>query len=425
MKQPQSAPPPVALAAPQPAHWWRHAPLLRRFVSDLLHAELGMMRCGRAGLPPLPWADSLHLEADVGADSLERYALATALSSSLHLHDSGAEQGLLDGATLAHWIACADHGLNQVAERLTFKTSGSSGVPKHCTHRLDLLWQEACFFAARLPQARRIVVAVPAHHIYGFLFSVLLPLACGLAPVDVIDARRMLPAQLVGQTVPGDVIIGYPELWSALAEQAPCWPSGVTGVTSTAPCPTALALQLSGAGLTLLEVYGSSESAGVGWRSDPRQPYALLPFWRRAAGDTLLRLAPDGTQFDCDCQDQIDWRDETLFVPVGRRDQAVQVGGVNVHPAQVAALLQRHPGVGHAHVRLMRPDEGQRLKAFVVPAADYDAATLVAQLAHWVREHLPAAARPVSFTLGAALPTNRQGKLTDWIITDGPHADTP
>lgn len=411
---------------PPCVNWWHDGALLRRFVSDFMHAELSMMRRGRAGLPSLPWPQSWQLEADLGVDSLERHALATALSACLHLHQSGADQALLECVTLEQWIACARKGLDHYSAELSFKTSGSSGVPKSCPHTLDMLWQEACFFAAQFGHARRIVYAVPAHHIYGFLFSVLLPLALTPARAALVDARNMLPMQLIAQAADGDVIIGYPELWAAVARQAPSWPAGVTGVTSTAPCPRDVALQLTASGLLLAEIYGSSESAGVGWRSDARQPYVLLPYWRRGeAGDTLLRQASNGSELRCDCQDQIDWHGEHSFVPVGRHDQAVQVGGTNVYPAQVAQVLKRHPGVSEAHVRLMRADEGQRLKAFVVAAHLGGAECLPDQLAAWVRQRLPPAARPVSFTIGAALPMNRQGKLIDWIISDGPGVGEP
>lgn len=397
--------------------WWRDGTLLRRFVSDLIEGELILMRRGRAGLPPLPWLDSVELEADLGVDSLERHALATALSACLHLPGSGAGQTLLRCATLAQWIACAADGLEGCGGAISFQTSGSSGVPKSCTHRLDMLWEEACFLAAQLPQARRIVSAVPAYHIYGFLFSVLLPLASAAQSIASTDARGLAPAALVAQTQSGDVIVGYPELWSAIAGLPPAWPAGVVGVTSTGPCARDVARRLAASGLFLAEVYGSSESAGVGWRTDANEPYELLPHWRRdGSGDTLVRQAPDGTAHRCECQDRIAWQDERRFVPAGRRDAAVQVGGVNVFPAQVAELLKRHPGVGGAQVRLMRPDEGRRLKAFIVPAHPGGGDDLADQLVPWVRQRLPPAARPVSFTVGSALPVNRQGKPADWII---------
>jgi acyl-CoA synthetase (AMP-forming)/AMP-acid ligase II len=48
----------------------------------------------------------------------------------------------------------------------------------------------------------------------------------------------------------------------------------------------------------------------------------------------------------------------------------VQVAGVNVWPQRVAEALRAHPDVLDAVVRPMRADEGERLKAFVVPRPD-------------------------------------------------------
>jgi len=193
--------------------WWRHPPLLQRYVSDLIHAELCLMRLSGAGLPPLPWGASTDLETDLGVDSLERQGLAVALASSLQMAGDGADGGLLRAATLEALCVCAAGSLERSSDRITFKTSGSSGVPKSCVHQLDLLWQEAVFFAGQLPAAQRIVCAVPAHHIYGFLFTVLLPLA---AQAPVLDARHMLPSALPQQARPGDVIVGFPGYWQAL-----------------------------------------------------------------------------------------------------------------------------------------------------------------------------------------------------------------
>ncbi|OEZ95367.1 long-chain-fatty-acid--CoA ligase [Duganella sp. HH101] len=361
-------------ALPAAPDWWRERALLRRVVADLMHTELCLMRHGSAGMPGLPWPERIELDAELGIDSLERYALASALAAALHLPPQTDLQPLLGAVTLGQWCDALGEAIGAGSGLISFKSSGSSGVPTRSTHRLDLLWQEARFFAAQLPQARRLLYAVPSHHIYGFLFTVLLPLAYRPAPA-LVDLRRMLPAALRQQAEDGDVVVAYPELWAALAQAVPRWRAGAAGVTSTAPCPPALARQLADGGLRLLEVYGSSETAGVGWRSDADAPYALLPYWRHAAGgDVLQRPAADDGLLEVRCPDRIDWRDGRRFVPDGRRDHAVQVAGVNVYPAQVAALLARHPAVRAAHVRLMRPDEGARLKAFVVPLRPGDTA---------------------------------------------------
>lgn len=45
----------------------------------------------------------------------------------------------------------------------------------------------------------------------------------------------------------------------------------------------------------MVEVYGSSETAGIGWRDEPEEPYRLLPHWSVGDdGETLAREHPDG-----------------------------------------------------------------------------------------------------------------------------------
>jgi acyl-coenzyme A synthetase/AMP-(fatty) acid ligase len=96
---------------------------------------------------------------------------------------------------------------------------------------------------------------------------------------------------------------------------------------------------------------------------------------------------------------------------------AVQVGGINVFPGKVAEVLKEHPAVLDACVRLMRPDEGNRLKAFVVARApDADLGALEQQLIGWTRDRLGAPERPLAFSFGAQLPAQANGKPADWII---------
>jgi len=395
------------------AHWWRHGPSLQRVVADLLHGELASLRPGRP-LAALPWPASLDMRRDLGADSLELMGLATALEAQLHLRQ-GAGTLQLTHARVADWIDAARAGLDADGRALTFRTSGSSGAPKPCMHPLALLWQEVAALAPLVPGRRRIVSLVPSHHIYGFLFTVLLPRHLGIA--DVCDLRGHAPAALAARLQSGDLVVGYPDLWRAFAHAAGSLPPDVVGVTSTAPCPPDVARGALGTGLArLVQVYGSSETAGVGWRDDPQGDYGLFPYWSRdERSDNLVRACPDGTSKAVALQDRLVWREDGSFQPDVRIDQAVQVGGVNVFPAYVADVLRLHPAVLDASVRRMRPDEGARLKAFVVPR-DGAAADLQATLHDWLRERLAAAECPAAYTFGPRLPRGASGKLADWII---------
>jgi 4-coumarate--CoA ligase (photoactive yellow protein activation family) len=404
---------------PAQSAWWEDKAAMQRFVASLVAGELSTMRLTGPAPPPQPWSAELHIGRDLGADSLELMSLASALAEALQMHESGIEDYLLVRQTLGEWTHIAQTSLSRFSARLTFRTSGSTGAPKSCSHQLDALWQEVNEFLPLLQGTRRIFSAVPSHHIYGFLFTMLLPAALGVAAGDVIDLRSGSAARLAQQLREGDLVIGHPEFWRAAVRSVPAFPPGVTGITSTAPCPEQISAALQQAGLArLLQIYGSSETAGVGWRSSHDQPYQLLSYWRRAGddGSALSRFAA-GDSLARHCQDTLTWMDEQRFLPAGRVDQAVQVGGINVFPERVRRELLLHPDVLDVSVRLMRPDEGNRLKAFIVPRdAGADQAGLHATLNAWAGARLTAPERPRAFSFGNALPTDGKGKSADWAL---------
>lgn len=397
--------------------WWEQTGVLHRLLSDLISAELAALR-RRPLARSQPWAPNLHLAHDLDADSLELLTLATSVSQMLHIHRSGIDDYLLARLELDDWASVALTSLQQFSNELTFRTSGSSGQPKPCTHQLAWLWQEADALYALLGDRRRVLSAVPCHHIYGFLFTVLLPQTMGLDAGQVIDMRASGPAALATSLRPGDMIVAHPDYWRALLRLGITFPHDIIGTSSGAPCPDDIAHGLRAAGLSrLIQMFGSSETAGIGWRDHEAAPYVCLPYMRAQDTATVVRTLPDGTSVALSLPDHLDWEDGQHFRPRGRRDHVVQVGGVNVSPARAAQVLETHPAVQQASVRLMRHDEGNRLKAFVVPqVASQNHCALAEELAAWVRNHLAPAERPATFTFGNQLPRQSNGKPADWII---------
>lgn len=398
---------------PDPTRWWHSESELSRFVSDLVAGELACLRPG-GELPAQPWSGDLPLDhGGLDGDSLELLALATAVAEATHMHRSGVEDYLLAHRTLGDWAAIVATSLEHFSGEMTFRSSGTTGVPVSSSHELGALVQEIRELARLLPERRRLLCAVPAHHIYGFLFSVLLPAELG---IPVLDIRSRVPAGLSTQLRAGDLVVGHPTFWAAFARTVPAVPAGVTGVTSTAPCPPELAAELIAHGLErLVQVYGSSETSGIGWRATPDGDYHLLDHWRRRGETTLIRSLPDGSEREHALPDRLCWSGERRFRLAGRRDGAVQVGGINVVPSDVAARLREHPAIREAAVRAMRPEEGSRLKAFIVPREDPSSSRhLVAELTEWCNTHLAVAERPKSFTFGECLPRGALGKLADW-----------
>ena len=403
-----------------PVEWWQQNEVMLRLICDLITAEFANIRPSGATLPPRPWPASMHIRDDLGADSLELLQLATALAEMLRLHESGTEDFLLARPTIADWISIAQAALERFSSTLTFHTSGSTGTPKSCTHLLADLWQEALELATLLPARRRVLSAVPCHHIYGFIFTILLPHALNSASAEVIDLRGSSPARLRQLLDQGDLVIGHPTFWKAASTLLPGIADDVVGVSSTAPCPDSLTEALRAAGLCrLLQIFGSSETAGIGWRDHETAPYALFNHWQRDPlhEALLIRRRVDGSMQSIEFPDTLAWHDDRHFSPGARRDAAVQVGGINVFPAVVRRVLLAHPAVCDAAVRLMRSDEGARLKAFIVAhETHFDQAALHQAIEDWVRQHLTPPERPRAFTFGARCPVGPDGKDADWII---------
>jgi acyl-CoA synthetase (AMP-forming)/AMP-acid ligase II len=191
----------------------------------------------------------------------------------------------------------------------------------------------------------------------------------------------------------------------------------ITILTGAAPMPPEVMRALIRNGFRVFEMFGSSEIGVVCCRNNPDEPFCLLPHVERGTGEhegTLERLLPDGTLLRYPLLDAITWTGERSLRPGKRLDEAVQVASVNVYPRRVGSVLEQHEGVRECLVRLMRQDEGYRLKAFVVPRPGWDEKALREALADFARKHLSDEERPARYSFGDDIPRGLVGKPADW-----------
>ena len=354
-------------------------------------------------------------EEDLGLDSLARLDLVGSVSRFFCLADSGAEDLLLIHRDLDDWVRIVGAHLERLGPtaRFGFETSGSRGKPKRVVHDgqdLDAEVREILSVILAVQQLRiqwpaRIVTAVPPRHIYGFLWSALLPERAGL---QVLELHRSSGEALFRHCLPGDVVIGTPFTWERAAGLGSPLPSGITGITSGAPSTTetweaAASLRLD----RLIEVYGSTETGGLGWRTSSETPFRLSgrvdrrgqEVWRRSCGSEVA------------LQDHLVWRGPDRFDITGRLDDVVQVAGTNVSLEEVVRVLCAVDGVAEATVRL---HEG-RIRALIVPDAS---GRSIEQLENAVRacvmRSLDPPARPDRFLFAPALPRTAMGKPAHW-----------
>ena len=388
-----------------------HPPFSRNSIAcivlDLLREEVAASRRGAAAaMRPAAWTEATRVDADgLDLDSLERLNVAAALNEFFHLHEYGAEDYLLAATLVGEWCDVVEQSLRETGTHLTFRTSGSTGTPKRCTHRLAELRAEAAGWAEYLGSPTQLIALVPSHHIYGTLFTAMLPdLLGGGCRVD-----RAAGADAVARAGPGAVVIATPTIWAYLGRSLLAFPPGLTGVSSTAPMPGRLAHQLGGQRLArLVEVYGSTETAGIAVRDRHDAPFRLLDRWTRTEAGELAPRDGDPVAMP----DSAEWLDDRHFAVRGRIDGAVQIGGLNVFPDRVRDVLLSHAGVAEAAVRL-DADTG-RLKAFVVPAAQAARETLAAELDRWCGARVADVERPRRIAVGANLPRGAMGKPANW-----------
>ena len=302
---------------------------------------------------------------------------------------------------------------------ITFLTSGSTGEPKPCTHLESHLRQEITSVAPLVEDRTSALVTAPMHHMYGFTFGLLLPLSLDI-PIRSVPP---LPTLVEAQMTPGDIVVGIPLLWSQLGAmrnwqvEASEVGRDITIFTATAPTPPEVLNALLSNSFRVIEFFGSSEVGVVCCRMSPDTPFELLPHVDRGKGEyasALIRHLPDGEVRQYPVQDNITWVSERHLKPGARIDKAVQVGGINVYPQYVASRLEEVDGVKQCFVRLMRPEEGQRLKAFVVPERNWDVNKLHESLVRFARQELSDAQRPTLYAFGKDIPRGLVGKPADW-----------
>lgn len=407
---------------------WTREDVLR-VLRDIIRAHLASV----PGAAQYSDSDAASWSADtrVGGpsleiDSIELIGLRARVAEFFHTYESGIDDHLGRDPRLGAWADVVLACLQQRAERLTFLTGGSTGVPKPCVHATALLEQECDALVALFHDRARVVALVPSHHLYGYLFTVLLPRRLG---VPVFDARGWGPGALSRELEAADLIVSFPAAWSGLVTAgAPL--KGAVGACSAGACPPGVWRGVLDAGLSkMIEFYGSTETGGVAWRDRSDADLRLHGFWRRGTfnPEALERQQPAGAGLlgggvwrEHALMDRVEFTGERTFRLAGRVDHAVKVAGINVFPARVAAVLREHPKVADASVRLMRAEEGDRLKAFVVPSAfagpagSVDAGALRGELDAWCHDRLGAPERPRRWSFGPALPVGAMGKPADW-----------
>jgi O-succinylbenzoic acid--CoA ligase len=314
---------------------------------------------------------------------------------------------------------------------LVMPTSGTTGEPKAALLTADNLTSSAEATHERLGGPGTWLLALPLTHIAGIQVLVR-SIVAGTTPQiqHIEDGFRVEDFILATGALNASASVERRYTALVPTQLARLLGGGATGALTTydgvligaSATPPALLARARDRGVKVVTTYGMTETSGgcvydgrplggVTVSTTERQrirvrgPMVFTGY--RLRPDITASALHDGWYLTSDLGRVTP--DGTLEV-LGRVDDVIVTGGVNVAPHDVAAALHEHPGVQHADVH-GRPDAtwGQRVVAVIVPTDPGSPPTL-RELRDLVSERLGGAAAPRAMAIVPALPMLATGK---------------
>ncbi len=302
--------------------------------------------------------------------------------------------------------------LTLLADEIVLYTSGSTGMPEAHTKRLFQLVGEAATHVRDFSlERRRVVAGVPPQHIYGLLFSVMVPLLSG---GSVLRHTPLFPRELCAELARhgADVLVSVPPQLIALAEDASLpMPAIHRCFCSAGPLPRETNHALFARAITVTEILGSTETGGIAYRERPDGVYKLMQGVRAEIdADAVLHvdapwLAPDEPR-PYRTADRAQACPEG-FRHLGRADAVTKVAGKRVDLGDVEACLKAVPGVRDARVLAVDAGGLRGLSLWAVVEGE----VTVESLREALRTRFDPVTLPKRYRVVASLPRSPQGKL--------------
>ncbi len=293
-------------------------------------------------------------------------------------------------------------------------TSGSTGVPKRHPKTWGALTHEARIAGQRLgldaARGGHVLATVPAQHMYGFAFSVILPAQWGYVlgaerpfyPEDIRKALAARPSPTVLVTTPLHI--------RACVLDGVQFPPLDFVLSSTAPLDAALAAQAETRYATrIVEFFGSTETGAIASR---RQ--AETATWRSFEG-IRVDATDDGFRVEAPhlpgpmlLGDAVEVKNGCEFILMGRNTDLVKIAGKRIALGDLNRHLLAIEGVRDGTFFLPDAEPGRepRLTAFVVAPGMTRGQVLEA-----LRRRVDPVFLPRPLCLVASLPRNTTGKL--------------
>lgn len=266
----------------------------------------------------------------------------------------------------------APSGIRQPDEPFLYLfTGGSTGRPKKWSKSPRNLFTEAFYLQEKfgLTENDLFLATVPPYHIYGLLFSVLVPF---IARARLLPDIYTFPQEIIStiNKHKATVLVSVPIHYRVLKTDNLETPSLKAAFSSSGVLDRSDALYFYGkTGLGITEIYGSTETGGIATRSADENNESWKPFdivnWKITGGRLAVRsglVSPEiirDNEGYCLTGDDAGECGDGRFILLGRTDGIVKVAGKRVDLASVQEKIKELPQVHDAAVIALPAEKGR------------------------------------------------------------------
>jgi acyl-coenzyme A synthetase/AMP-(fatty) acid ligase len=258
--------------------------------------------------------------------------------------------------------------LSPPAALLKIFTGGSTGTPQVWSKSWENIFCEGLFLAKTYGVSGKdcILATIPPYHIYGLLFSVILPLVSG---ATVVNETPSFPNEIVrvAEETQVTLLASVPAHYRVLRDKTMKLRLAFSSAGMLDAKDNEIFSQQNSNGI--VEVYGSTETGGIATRNRSLGEAFFTPFptiaWkiidsRLAVHSPFISsdLPVDATGFFT-TNDRVDARGSGHFSLEGRTDTVTKVGGKRVDLEEISLLIKHEAGVTDCAVMAL-PESGGR-----------------------------------------------------------------
>lgn len=314
---------------------------------------------------------------------------------------------------------------------ITLFTSGSTGQPKKIIKSLAAMNTEAHWLASLLSKKvsfNQVQATVSHQHLYGLTFRIWLPLSLGAS----FDARmKTYQEELAASVNKTTLIITSPAFIKRIdAKLASCPCAGLVSAGGLLPWQDAESV-MHWTGSAVTEIYGSTETGVLAWRSRSLANPYWTPFTdvyfeastSNKPSHVFSPLIDDPAGYPL--SDKLVFNEAGQFLLEGRLDRTVKIEEKRISLDEVEKRLKDLPQVLEAAVVILERHNRTRLGAVLVLndnglelKSKLTAGRFAAHLREALQGWLEPVAIPKNWRIVEKLPLNSMGKLSQPLLKE-------